>query len=263
MKRMSKKLIVIVALTWLVRIASAHATLMHVVDAYGNLATVDVLSGEVNVIGNTGAILTDIAFNPDGDLYGLSWTNFYEIDLDSGVATNLGAHGIWSANALVFSPDGIAYAAGQNNNLYTIDIATGAASIHHNTGTYAYGDLAFNEGNLYMTTIEGLQGYGLAKIDLAGRGPADLIGFLSQNDMWGIDTADDGVLYGVAGTSVYSIDTSNANTSLVSDYGGQGLWQAYGASYAVPEPSTIVLILLGAIGLRIKRTTHRSINKQN
>ena len=56
----------------------AHAVpVMHVDDSSGILGRVDVATGSVSVIGNMGVVMTDIAFNPTGQLFGLSFTGFY------------------------------------------------------------------------------------------------------------------------------------------------------------------------------------------
>ena len=49
---------------------------MHVHDGNGGLATVDVITGDVSLIGNMGIVMTDIAFDPTGALYGLSFGGF-------------------------------------------------------------------------------------------------------------------------------------------------------------------------------------------
>ena len=51
----------------------AHAVpVMHVDDAVGNLGTVDVATGSASVIGNMGVTMTDIAFSPTGQLFGVT-----------------------------------------------------------------------------------------------------------------------------------------------------------------------------------------------
>jgi hypothetical protein len=222
---------------------------LYVDDASGVLGKVDVSTGSVQIIGNLGATLTDIAFDPTGNLYGLSWTNFYTIDLTTGAATLVGPHGIGNATAMVFGPDGTAYSAGYSDNwLYTVNTQTGVGTKNHNTGYHGFGDLAFNGGNLFMSTDT----YDLVKIDLTGHGTAQQVMPLGMTTLWGSDTAGDGFLYGVAGTSVYKFDLSAHTLTSMCNYAGHGLGAAYGASwYPTPEPSTVTMLSVGAISVLI------------
>lgn len=94
-------------------IVDGQETVYHVVDDNNRLATVDIETGCVHVIGTIPAtqIINDIAFTANGDLLAITNDNLYEVDLDpvSGevVSSNfLGFHGIWNANALVDSRNG-------------------------------------------------------------------------------------------------------------------------------------------------------------
>ena len=70
----------------IVRAASA-APILWVDDSSGNLGTVDVATGTVHVIGNTGHILTDIAFDPSGNLFGITFGQLFRIDKNTAAAT--------------------------------------------------------------------------------------------------------------------------------------------------------------------------------
>jgi hypothetical protein len=81
----------------------------------------------VHIIGSEGVVLTDIGFNPkDHQLYGVSFTSLYRVNLTTGKATFIGNLGISDANALVFNGQGAAYTAGvDETELYTINLKTG------------------------------------------------------------------------------------------------------------------------------------------
>ncbi len=204
---------------------------LYIVDEAGVLGRVDVGTGAATVIGNTGVILTDIAFDPNGRLFGLSLDRFYEIDPNTGGAKDLGAHGVPLANALVIDPNGTIYAAGYGSTwLYTLDPNSARATPFRDIGRLAWGDLALRNGMLYLTAWPN----DLVRLDLAGTGPATLVGSFNLSNLYGMDALD-GVLYGAAGTVLYTIDPNTVQPTRVCDYTGQGLGAAWGAAAQIPR----------------------------
>ncbi len=59
----------------------------------GQLANVDVATGTTTVLGNTGVVLTDIAFSPTGDLFGISFNDLYKVNPTTGATTLVGSLG--------------------------------------------------------------------------------------------------------------------------------------------------------------------------
>src|SRR5687768_15431858 len=94
------------------------APLLYAHDQGNQLFTVDAATGLVpaaSIIPITGvnANVTDIAFHPNGRLFGISGVNttdLYEINPDTAVATLIGPTGVF-LNALGFHPNGTLYAA--------------------------------------------------------------------------------------------------------------------------------------------------------
>ncbi len=201
--------------------------ILYIDDSDGFLGTVNVETGETTVIGYTGVILTDIAFSPAGILYGISFTSIYTIDALTAVPTFIGDHGIAEGNALVFNADGVLYAAGAGTSfLYTINPATGAGQALGDIGFASAGDLAFYNGVLYMSSeTDELIQISLSTFQGTSVGP---IGF---GEVFGLATGDNGVLYGVAGTQVFSLNVTTGAGNLVSDYQGAGLGSAFGSSF--------------------------------
>ncbi len=218
------------------------------------LATVDVATGATTSIGGTGVALTDIAFSPTGDLYGISFTNLYRVNSSTGATTLVGGLGGVSgtANALVFGADGTLYMAG--SSLYTVNTLTGAASAIGAIGFQSGGDLAFIGGNLFMAS----SGNQLIGVDLL-TGDGTLIGNLGVGSMFGLATPDNVNLYGVAGQSVYLINTGTGAATFQSTFAPTLGGGAFGLAFLteagggtgggnVPEPGTLALVSLALLG---------------
>jgi hypothetical protein len=68
---------------------------IYITDAAGRLATVTLGTYTVRIIGSEGVVLTDIGFNSkDHQLYGVSFTSLYRLNLTTGRATFVGNLGI-------------------------------------------------------------------------------------------------------------------------------------------------------------------------
>src|SRR5688572_2383789 len=118
--------VLVICGTWGATRADADP-IMFVHDSIGNLATVDVVTGNVSLIGNMGVIMTDIAFDPTGTLFGLSFSTFYSINPNTAAVTPRGFHSVPGGNALVFATNRTLYAAGASSTaLFTINPANGA-----------------------------------------------------------------------------------------------------------------------------------------
>ncbi len=212
-------------------IGAGHASpYLYIGDDQGNLGTVDVTTGSVHVIRNMGHIMTDIAFDPVGNLYGITFTDLYSIDKNTGISTWIGSLGINDANALVFASDGTLYTARfTGTKLYTVNKSTGHANSIGTIGSgfISSGDIAFNGGNLYLAAL----GDQLVKIDLTNPRNSRSIGNMGAHDVYGLTTGNDGILYGATTTSkIVSFNTSTGAGSFILDYSGHGLSGAWGAA---------------------------------
>lgn len=239
------------------------APTLWVSDNVGTLGTVDAADGTVQVIGAMGIAMSDIAFAPSGLLYGVAYTSLYSIDPTTAAPTLIGNLGT-SVNSLVFAADGTLY--GANSSLYTISSGTGTATVIGNAGTSynSSGDLAFIAGQLYLSSA-GAGSDALVRLD-AATGAGTAIGPIGASGVYGLATNDNVTLYGVAGTSIYTINVATGAGALLSEYGGQGLSNAYGTAFfgesapPVPEPSGWALALagLGLLGtVRIRKARGR------
>ncbi|GEM_PF-1265409 len=211
-------------------------------DSMGNLGTYNIATNTVTVIGSMGVIMTDIAFNADGDLFGISFNALYSIDPTDANTSFIGDHSISGGNALVFGPNGTLYGAGSSTtHLFSIDIGTGAATVLGDMGFYSAGDLEFNSGNFYLAAFTGTNDT-LVIIDQdTYHGSA--VGQIGFNNVFGLATGDDGVLYGTSGTNVLNIDISTGAGTIVANYSGGGLGFSYGSSTVSFQVGNLKIII--------------------
>jgi hypothetical protein len=219
------------AMLWLSAMmpAASAEPVLWICDDQGKIGKVDVATGKVTLVGDTGVVLTDIAFDPEGKLFGVSYDTFYRIDEATGSSRAIGSLGPTGINALVFSTTGTAYAMGNGgDDLYQIKTRTGAArSIGRVRLGGSAGDLAFHDGRLYLASSSSR----LVRVKPSPVG-GTAVGRFGVASVFGLVHGDDGVLYAVAGTSIYSVDPDTGAATFVVDFGGKGLSNANGAASA-------------------------------
>jgi hypothetical protein len=244
-------------------VAALAAPTLWVSTGGAGLATVDVATGATSLIGSTGTALTDIAFSPSGDLYGISFSNLYKVNSGTGATTLVGGLGSVSgtANALVFGSDGTLYMAG--SSLYSVNTSTGAASAIGAIGFQSGGDLAFIGGDLYMAS----SGNQLVEVDVT-TGVGSLVGNLGVASMFGLATPDNVNLYGVAGQSVYLVNTTTGAATFQSTFNPALAGGAFGLAFLtesgggggnVPEPGTLALVALALLWVAAGRLRMRRL----
>ncbi|APX67242.1 PEPxxWA-CTERM sorting domain-containing protein [Sphingomonas sp. gentR] len=224
--------------------ASANPTII-INDSNGGLVSYDTTTKVSTVLGNTGTVMYDIAFNNGGDLFGVDGGTLFKLSTTGGATTVLGSMGSF-VNGLVFGADGTLYGSG-DNNLYKLNTSNGQASLIGSMGSpESAGDLAFFKGQLYLAS-----NLGLAVVNPL-TGASQLIG--GTTDMFGLASTVD-ALFGVKDNAIYTIDPTTGLGTKVSSY---TYGQAYGAASAptaVPEPATWAMMLLGLVlvGYAVRR----------
>lgn len=240
--------------------------------ATGELVDISTTNGSFTVIGNLVDIssnpyaMTGLAFQPGtGVLYGLtsnrSGTNpnsLVTINPATGLVTEIGLPGVGAFGDIKFSPtSGILYGFGNNGNLYTINLTTGAATLVGSSGNTnvirGAGMAADSSGVLWGTpdSITGLYTYSTsngAETLVTPFSGASLIGHVSALSF----DPSDGTLFGAdetngGATDLITIDTS---TGFITDIGStvNNLDAMDFSPTQVPEPSSLILLTLTAAG---------------
>jgi hypothetical protein len=285
MKKLIFQAAVLASALGVVPCASAGPTLW-IGDGLGNLGTVGVTTGAQTVIGGMGQVMTDIAFDPSGNLYGITTSALYRINTGTAATTLVGSLGSavsGSFNALVFDNSGVLYTAA-GGGLYTVNPTAGATTLVpgsscpvSGTCLSSSGDLAFVGGKLYITSDhsgpDSLWQVGTSFMNSSNTFPvaypsnSDIrTGLTTYANVFGLASPDHTSLYGVDGTQVLLINKSNGTATVLSDYGAPtGLSAANGAAFfteagavaasPVDEPATLATLLvgLGLSGLLARR----------
>jgi len=268
-------IICIALILWASNVKGAQATVFHFVTNDGvvqNALYRMELGGSagtlVGTIDYTGGVIWELDSARAGTAYGIArgpdWV--YEISLLTGEVVStvpLDANIYTNGRGMATAPDGTLYGLFDVWDLRTIDPSTGrttlVASVTGITGGIEAMCFA-PDGTLYAAASPdtGASGSHLYTLDVSN-GEMSLIGSIG-NSYIDIDTmafASDGYLYGVDTlgydwTDLYRIDPSTGNKTFVTElYGGvNGLH--FGP---IPEPTTLSLVLFGALGLT--RMRHR------
>ena len=227
-------------------------------DVDGTLGTVNLADGAVTIVGQMPVIMTDIAFDATGHLWGVSTlSGLYTIDPANATATLVRSidH---VTNSLVFGPDGKLY--GAHDELFTINPNTGALTMIGGWGRYlSSGDLAFVDGSLYLSSLTPTADT-LFKINPKTGAGTQIGTGITSGLVYGLATSDDGHLYGVSGSRVLGIDTVTGIGQVIRTYDtGTGLGQAFGTAFSteatapVPEPPAAWLLGMGVLWWALRR----------
>ncbi|MFB2839780.1 PEP-CTERM sorting domain-containing protein [Floridanema evergladense] len=233
----------------------AEAASFYVSTSAGQLGTVDQSTGVFTQIGSgTSPAFTDIALSNEENLFGVTDTNLYSINKNSGVSSNIGSLGFFM-NGLGFNTSNELYGTG-DSGFYKINLATGAASLVANiAGFNSSGDLVYDrQANRFLATSSEQGSDSLWSIDL--NGTATKIGNIGFLEVYGLAFDDEGSLFGyTSDRQQIAIDLTTGTGTLKQNVTGLNslIWGAASLPSSsprtsVPEPTSLVS-LLGIAGL--------------
>ncbi len=168
--------------------------------------------------GTFSSVVSDIAYHPNGNLYGIVTDYFVSINLASCGATTISTHAT-GANSLVAAADGTLYAAG--SDLYTVDPVTGVFTSLGALPCLSGGDLAFYNGELYLTCFTGV----VLKVNIANPAASSVAGNLGSGNWFGFWAAhygcDDTQMYVGSQSEIYEVDMNTVSATLSCSLGIQ------------------------------------------
>lgn len=235
---------------------------------------VDQSTGAVSLIGNTGntatgdltSNLTNTIWTPDMTNDALLTVNPATGAISSSVAIHDVTGGLLPIVSLAWDPvtkvlygnTSVGFGSTTNDALYSIDPTTGNASLVGTIGFNTVYALGFdNNGTLYgvsndrgdLITIDTSTGAGSLVNAIQLSAVFDLAFRPEDNTMF---VADSGT------SSLYTMDPTNGNATLVGAYGGNP--NVVGLAFlSVPEPSSLMLLCTGLIG--VAGVTRRKLTK--
>ncbi len=216
-----------------------------------SLFVINSSNGAGTQIGDFGSTVLADAFSPNGTLYGMIATGspgaqLATVNTVTGAATPIapptGVAGLFS---MAFTPSGTLYAASfSTNDLYTVNVSTGAATTVGGLGFTGVMDLAWDPLNSTMYAIESFgSGSALYSLNLT-TGAGTLVTTPSDNCLMGlaIDSANRFLATDncVSSSPLYQINTT---TGTLTNLGNTGIGGSMGGDIApVPEPLTILTL---------------------
>ena len=225
----------------------------------GQVVNIDTSTGAGTLIGASGLTETlSIARDPSGTLFTADSGDdrLATIDPNTGLATlgpaitglgtfNSGVSGLaFSAGDVLFAT---AFNSVGNTNLYTINTASGAATLIGLVSSTNVTDIAFSQsGTLYawdllstnggLMTVNTSTGAGtLVQSGLTGLPTITSLAFDASGNLWG------------AQTNLYRINTGNSASTLIGPTG----FDVRGIAFTVPEPGTLSIVGIGLLALSV------------
>jgi hypothetical protein len=218
-----------------------------------SLFVINSSNGASTYIGDFGPTVLADAFRPDGTLYGMiaagsNGAQLATVNTVTGAATPIASPtGVPGLFSMSFTPDGTLYAASfETDDLYTVNLSTGAASVVGSLGFTGVMDLAWDSFDGKMYAIESFgSGSALYSINLT-TGAGTLVTTPSNDCLMGlvVDSTNRFLATDncVSSSPLYQINTT---TGALSNLGNTGIGGSMGGDIA-PAPEPLPVLTLGS-----------------
>ena len=238
------------------------------VDATQSLFSVDLTTATASRIGSTGQFLEGLAISPGGSLFGTDFTgNLYSVSKATGAATLIGNTGLGNIEGLTFRGTTLigtnfSTLLGGPTTVSAIDTTTAVPTLITSFSQGPVRAMALVNANTIDVASDSPVSQSLVSVNLltgantvSGQLPS-----LGANLISALNFGSDGVLYALRADGNKFIISSNGAGTLVGNTGGQDwldLTMASTVLSVVPEPNSISLLLIAAIGLLSIRVWQR------
>src|SRR5580693_8012071 len=246
------------------------------VDATGNLSSVDLTTATATSIGPTGQFLQGLAISPTGSLFATDFLgNLFSVSNTTGAATLIGSTGLGDIEGLAFN--GATLIGTNFSNLggpMTVSSINTSTAAPTTITSFSQGPVRAM-GVLNPTTVDVASdspvSQSLLQVNLMtgtnlnlGQLPSNGLAVTGSDLISALNFGTDGVLYALDALGNEFMIASNGAGIPVGNTGGQFWLDLTMASTAldppgpVPEPSSIALLLVAALGLIGVRAWQRS-----
>lgn len=199
-------------------------------DGSSTLVQIDKVTGEPRVVGETSVPeMTDIACTPDGSLYGITGSELFSIDGDTGFATNLGDLNIIDLDSRLTYAHGLAsnsigelFGTTVTGQFFRVETSGNVIR----SGINSSFDLAFSPTGSLFGAIRGLFSiYSLEEININTGWPTT-VGQIGFNAVFGLAFDGDDTLFAVADgdtspSKLIKISTETGAGSLIGNINAQ------------------------------------------